>query len=81
MNSSTPRWLWKLDAEHRLLATIAVVTIVFLALPKSLGIGTRGLIAWDVGIGCLLLLIWGVVVTAHPRPNSLSGAAPMTQTV
>ena len=67
MDSSTPRWLWKLDAEHRLLTAIAVMTIVFLALPKSLGIGTRSLIAWDVGVGSLLLLIWGVILTAHPR--------------
>ena len=67
MDSSTPRWLWKLDAEHRLLTAIAVATIVFLILPKSLGLGTRSLITWDLGVGSLLLLIWGVILTAHPR--------------
>jgi uncharacterized membrane protein len=67
MDSSTPRWLWKLDAEHRLLIAISVMIFVFLALPKSLGLGTRSLVAWDVGVGSLLLLVWGVILTAHPR--------------
>ena len=64
MRSSTPRWLWKLDAEHRFLITLGMALLVFLTLPQ-LGLGIRTLISWNVGTGSLLMLIWSVILTAH----------------
>ncbi|MBD3884091.1 DUF1345 domain-containing protein [Phormidium tenue FACHB-886] len=67
MRSSTPLWLWKLDAEHRLLIALGVAIGTFVNLPKNLEFGTRAVITWDASVGTLLLLIWSVILTAHPR--------------
>jgi uncharacterized membrane protein len=67
MPSSTPRWLWKLDATHRLLIALAGAIAAFLLLPSAFGLSTRILVAWDAGVGWLLLLTWSIIVTAHPR--------------
>ena len=68
MNStSTPNWLWRLDAQHRFSISGAIALIIFLLIPHSLRLLTRVLVAWDSGILCLLLLAWSVIVTAHPN--------------
>lgn len=67
MRSSTPPWLWKLDAEHRLLIALGVAIGTFVSLPKDLEFGTRAVITWDASVGTLLLLTWSVILTAHPR--------------
>jgi uncharacterized membrane protein len=67
MRSSTPPWLWKLDAEHRLLIAVGVAIVGFFSLPNMLGLGTRSITAWDMGIVSLLLLTWSVILTAHPH--------------
>ncbi len=65
--TSTPNWLWYLDAQHRLTLSLTVAALVFLLVPHSLRLLTRTLIAWNSGVLCLLLLAWSVIVTAHPR--------------
>jgi uncharacterized membrane protein len=67
MPSSTPRWLWKLDATHRLFIALAGAIAAFLLLPSAFGFSTHILVAWDAGVGWLLLLTWSIIVTAHPR--------------
>lgn len=65
--TSTPNWLWHLDAQHRLTLSLTVAALVFLLVPHSLRLLTRTLIAWNSGVLCLLLLAWSVIITAHPR--------------
>lgn len=65
--TSTPNWLWKLDAKHRLALGLFVATIAFLCVPHSLHPLTRALIGWNCGAVVLLLLTWSVILTAHPR--------------
>jgi uncharacterized membrane protein len=67
VQSSTPNWLWRFDAHHRLLMALGAAGIVGLMLPRSLSPGIRALITWDAGILCLLLLVWSVIMTAHPN--------------
>lgn len=66
-STSTPKWLWRLDAHHRFVISGTVAAIVFFAMPHSFRLLTRLLVAWDSGIMCLLLLAWSVIVTAHPK--------------
>lgn len=64
---STPNWLWRLDAQHRMSLSLAVAAVAFLLVPHLLRFLTRMLIAWDCGAAFFLLLAWSVIVTAHPN--------------
>lgn len=65
--SSTPNWLWRLDAQHRLLLSFTVAVVSGLIVPHDWRILTHILIAWNSGIICLLILAWSVILTAHPN--------------
>lgn len=65
--SSTPNWLWRLDAHHRLLVSLTVAVVSWVVMPHSWRLLTRTLTAWDIGIVCLLALAWSIILTAHPR--------------
>lgn len=67
MSSSTPNWLWRLDAQHRFLLSSSAAVIASLFMPHDAHLLTRLLVAWNSGIICLLLLIWSVIITAHPK--------------
>ena len=65
--TSTPNWLWRLDAQHRLTLCLVVTVMAFLLVPHSMKLLTRMLVAWDAGSVFLLILAWSVIVTAHPN--------------
>jgi uncharacterized membrane protein len=66
-STSTPNWLWRLDAHHRLVLAVIATIVAFLLAPHNFRPLTRALVAWDSGSVILLLLAWSVIVTAHPR--------------
>jgi uncharacterized membrane protein len=67
VSSSTPNWLWRLDAQHRFFFSGSVAAIAFWIMPHNSHLLTRLLVAWNSGIICLLISVWSVIVTAHPK--------------
>ena len=67
MSLSTPKWLWRLDAQYRLLLCGTTAAIAFLLMPRDSHLLTRLLVAWNSGIFCLLILTWSVIATASPK--------------
>lgn len=66
MRRSTPQWLWRLDAEHRLVIALGTAIVAFL-LSQQASLATRFLTVWDAAASCFLILTWSVIATAHPR--------------
>ena len=67
MSISTPNWLWRLDAQHRLLICGITAGSAFLIMPHNSHLLTRLLVAWNSGIFCLLSLAWSVIATANTK--------------
>jgi uncharacterized membrane protein len=61
------RFFFKLDANYRLMISLAVATIVYFCCSKALTIPEIALACW---IGCastIIVLNWIVILTSHPR--------------
>lgn len=66
-NRSNRRFFFKLDANYRLIISLAVAAIIYIFSSKALTLPEVGLSCW---IGCastVVILDWIVISTSHPR--------------
>jgi uncharacterized membrane protein len=59
-------WIAKQDARHRIIISLVLATLVWIALSRHLQSSTRCIITWDSFAVATLILAWLTIVTTPP---------------
>jgi uncharacterized membrane protein len=61
------KWIAKQDARHRMVISLAVATMVWLALKGHVQSSTQCIVTWDVFAVSVLVLAWLTILTTPPE--------------